>query len=76
MSDINFVNCEKCGKRLIEKKKDGLWYFCFGKSVVSEGEIPVEIYMYGVIKIKCLRKSCHEWNTLSHFPDSISLTGK
>jgi hypothetical protein len=56
-----FVNCEKCGKRLIMKKADGVWYFCFGKSdekLIS----PVELYVCGAIKIKCTRKNCNHWN--------------
>lgn len=62
-----FVKCEKCGKRLIEKKENGLWYYSFGKSA-DEACSPVEIYIYGSIKIKCTRKSCRHWNVLTKFP--------
>lgn len=61
-----FVVCVKCGKRLISKRQDGLWYFCFGKSM--DGNTPVEMYIFGSIRIKCIRKSCGHWNDLSHFP--------
>jgi hypothetical protein len=66
--DTGFVDCIKCGKHLIEKNPNGLWYFCFGK---TPGELiaPVEMYIFGSIKIKCMRKSCNHWNTLTNFPD-------
>lgn len=64
-----FVNCTKCGKKLIEKRQDGLWHFCFGKPSSEEKNMPVEMYIFGSIRIKCLRKSCNEWNNLSHFPE-------
>jgi len=62
-----FVNCEHCGKKLIEKQEDGRWYFAFGKSNNGSNIIPVEIYAMGAIKIKCLRKSCHKWNIFNNF---------
>ena len=65
-----FVHCKKCKKRLIERLPNGLWRFRFGKSL--EGETakgpPVEIIVYGSLKIKCIRRNCQEWNTLSFFP--------
>lgn len=64
-----FHNCEKCGKRLIEKRKDGQWYFAFGKSNEVPNVVPVEMYIVGSIRIKCLRKSCGHWNTLNPFPE-------
>lgn len=64
--------CEKCGKKLIYRKDNGLWHFAFGK-VKDEGgkptgESPVEMYIHGSIKIKCLRRECGHWNILNHFP--------
>ena len=68
-----FVNCEICGKRLIEKRQN-IWYFSFGKSVLKPSA-PVEIYIFGTIKIKCLRKNCNHWNVFNCFteekPDGI-----
>jgi hypothetical protein len=61
----NFVCCKHCGKRLIEQQENGRWYFCFGKSKDTL-IVPVEIYIYGSIKIKCLRKSCNQWNLLNN----------
>jgi hypothetical protein len=67
-----FFRCEKCWKRIIERKENGLWYFAFGRQRNSDGnlsnECPVEIYIYGSIRIKCLRKECGHWNILNFFP--------
>lgn len=64
--DLTFFLCEKCGKRLIQRRNDGLWVFMFGK---REGE-PPPVYMeiYGSIRMKCLRRSCSHVNVLSYFP--------
>lgn len=56
-----FVFCEKCGKRLIEKRSDGLLYFKFGKSFSGT---PVEILIQGPIRMKCLRRRCNYWNVI------------
>jgi hypothetical protein len=62
-----FVSCKKCGKRLIERKEDGLLYFAFGKSISEGPNIPVEFYIYGSMKIKCIRRSCKHWNLINNF---------
>lgn len=61
-----FVSCEKCGKRLIERKSDGMWVFAFGKTS-KPNQSAVEMFIYGCIKLKCIRKSCGHWNLLNHF---------
>jgi hypothetical protein len=67
-----FFICEKCGKKLIERKENGLWHFIFGKDRDKEGNLigrpPVEIYIYGSIKIRCLRRGCGQWNVLNFLP--------
>ncbi len=63
-----FVVCEMCKKRLIERKQNGLWYFCFGKGEAGSNKIPVEMYIHGSIKLKCLRRNCGHWNVLNYFP--------
>lgn len=72
----NFVICEKCGKRLIERKDNGIWHFAFGKFRDKEGNLtgrtPVDIYIYGSLKIRCLRRTCGHWNILNHFPFQAS----
>lgn len=65
-----FINCEKCGKRLIERKTNGVFSFKFGRDG-NEGKSPVEMLIYGSVKMKCIRRSCGYWNTLHFFPPSI-----
>jgi len=65
----NFILCEKCGKKLIERKRNGILHFIFGKpSGNGNSHVPVELYIQGNIKIKCLRRSCGHWQTISYFP--------
>ena len=69
MKDSSFIACEKCGKRLIERKKNGIWHFIFGKpSGDGANFIPVEMFIQGNLKIKCLRRSCGHWQVLNYFP--------
>jgi hypothetical protein len=65
-----YINCEICGKRLIERRPNGLWYFTFGRVTNFSGEdsLPVEIFIHGSLKIKCLRRDCQHWNVLHYFP--------
>lgn len=63
-----FVLCEKCGKRLIERQPNGLWHFCFGRDPEHPGEPPVNILIHGNLQIKCLRRSCGHVNTLNYLP--------
>lgn len=60
--NTHFIKCEKCGKKLIERKPNGIWVFKFGKGLV-------DIEIYGSIQMKCLRRSCRHLNVLSFFPD-------
>jgi len=67
---MSMVKCEVCGKKLIERAKNGLWMFKFGK---REGCPPVvEMEVHGSIRIKCLRRSCQHINTLNFFPININ----
>ena len=68
-----FYKCEKCGKLLIERRPNGLWYFVFGK---SKKFVPVEMHIHGNVKMRCLRRSCRRaypthWNIFNFFPQSI-----
>jgi hypothetical protein len=63
-----FAYCKVCGKRLLERKANGLWYFAFGKPRVGSGKIPVEMFIQGNVKIKCLRRSCNAWNIFNLLP--------
>ena len=61
----DFVCCEKCGKRLIERLPDGIFKFIFGG---KQNPPPVEMFVYGSIKMRCLRKHCGHWNKFSFTP--------
>ena len=60
-----FIHCEKCGKRLIERMPNGLFKFSFG----GFPDPPVELYVAGSIKMKCIRKSCQHWNEVTFLPN-------
>lgn len=65
-----YVLCEKCNKKLIERRPDGSFYFCFGRApVFGIPYTPVEIKGFGNIQMKCLRKSCNHWNNLNFIPE-------
>jgi hypothetical protein len=80
-----FIECELCGKRLIERLPNGLWSFLFGRPTPEDKDnptlmeqiVPVHMLIHGSIKIRCLRKSCRlknpdHWNVLNFFPNIIS----
>lgn len=73
--DLKFISCEKCGKKLIERKENGLWHFVFGKWRDKRGNLtgktPVDMYIHGSLKIRCLRRGCDHWNVLHYFPQPI-----
>lgn len=68
-----FIFCEKCGKRLIERCSDGTYHFVFGRSVDrfgNKGKTPVDIVIHGSLTIKCLRRTCGHINVLNFFDQS------
>ena len=67
-----FIHCTKCNKRLIERLPNGLFKFMFGKQL-GEDHPPVEMLIHGSIKIRCLSRTCKEWNILTFFPTTHSL---
>lgn len=66
----HFITCEKCGKKLIERKANGIWVFKFGK---NGNESLVNMEICGSIKMMCLRRSCRHMNVLHFFPQCDSL---
>jgi hypothetical protein len=70
MPGVTFVVCELCGKRLIERLPDGLLRFHFGKDPVTDSS-PVEMQIYGTVKMKCIRKSCNHWNVFNGFTEVV-----
>lgn len=66
-----FLYCAKCNKKLIERRGDGLFVFKFGKNNESN-RIPVEIYIYGSVKMLCIRGTCRHVNIFNYFPPVIN----
>jgi len=70
------VKCEKCGKILIKRLPNGLFHFIFGKNLkdsLSKGA-PVELLIYGSIRMKCLNRLCQHDNLLTFLPPNDNLT--
>jgi len=71
-----FINCKFCGKRLIQRKQNGIFKFVFGARKTKDGESlespPVDIEIHGSIKMKCPRKTCGQYNILNYFPNTIT----
>ena len=53
---------------MIERLPNGLWKFVFGSDKEQVREPPVEMMIYGSIKMRCIRKTCRAWNTFHFFP--------
>jgi len=67
-----FVRCSLCGKQMLKRQDDGLWRFMFGRNKEIEF-IPVDMIIYGSIKMRCLRRKCRRenpghWNIFQMFP--------
>ena len=76
ISGTTFITCKKCGKKLIERRQNGLWHFIFGKPGGNGNNfIPVEMFIQGNIKMKCLRRTCGHWQTLNYFPNVLQSEG-
>jgi len=66
--DSVFVQCERCGKKLIKRLSNGLWHFKFGRDMNGYGNPPVDILIHGNLQIKCLNRDCGHINTLNYYP--------
>jgi len=62
------VFCKKCGKKLLERGSNGVWYFKFGKNPEEPGKPPVIMEIYGSIRMTCIRRNCDHVNHLDYFP--------
>lgn len=73
MNNKMFYNCSLCGKRILERQENGLWRFIFGRDSVH-GFAPVDMIIYGSVKMRCLRRRCRKenpdhWNVFNIFPN-------
>jgi len=66
-SNKRFMYCEKCGKRLIERLPNGMFRFMFGKDKDTK-KVPVDIIIYGSLKMKCIKGTCGHYNVFHFFP--------
>ena len=69
-SKSSFYVCKHCGKRLIQRQSNGVWKFCYGRNpkFSSSPFPPVEIYIFGSLKMRCISSKCGEMNTFNFFP--------
>ena len=67
----NFIVCEKCGKKLLQRKPNGIFVFRFGRSSSQESFVEMEIF--GSIRMKCFRRNCGHVNIINYFPDAFNL---
>lgn len=67
MSEKVILKCWKCKKNLIERLPNGIFRFMFGKKGEYDSA-PVEILIHGNIKMRCLKRTCREWNVFNFFP--------
>lgn len=72
LNEKTFLTCEKCGKKLIERKANGLFHFIFGKKRDKDGKLlefcPVDLLIHGSIQMRCLSRECGHLNTFNYFP--------
>jgi hypothetical protein len=75
--DEMFLVCEKCGKKLIRRLPNGLFHFVFGKKKDKEGNLlpfsPVEMFIHGSIKMRCISRECGHFNVFTYFPPDRQL---
>ncbi len=72
MDKKNFLVCEKCGKRLLERKENGFFHFIFGKKRDKDGSMreytPVDILIHGSVQMRCISRDCNHINTFNYLP--------
>ena len=70
------LTCEKCGKKLIHRLPNGLFHFVFGKKKDKDGKFlpfsPVEIFIHGSIKMRCISRECGHFNVFTYFPPDMT----
>lgn len=76
MTQECFFHCEKCGKRLIKRLPNGLFHFAYGRKKGRDGDFisnraPVDIYVHGSVRMRCMVDGCGHWTTFSYFPNPV-----
>lgn len=73
--DSKFYVCKHCGKRLIQRLSNGVWKFCYGRNpkYSTSPYPPVEIYIFGSLKMRCISNKCGKMNTFNFFPSNEAL---
>lgn len=79
MAKKMFLYCSACGKRVLERMPNGLFRFVFGRNQNDPGKPPVEMFIHGSLKMRCLRRSCRtrsedHWNIFNFFPHAVKNT--
>lgn len=69
-----FVYCDLCGKKIMERKSNGLFRFIFGGIIERGEDPPISMIIHGSIKMRCLRRRCRKehpehWNILTLLPN-------
>jgi hypothetical protein len=77
LEEKSFMFCGKCGKKIIERKSNGVFYFVFGRKKDKDGTLlpfsPVEMFINGSIKMKCISRTCGHWNIFNYFANVESI---
>jgi site-specific DNA-adenine methylase len=68
-----FIKCKKCGKKLIKKKSDGTFEFNYGRKDETSKRAPVEIKIFGSIRMKCIDIKCDNEVDLFFFPPYLNI---
>lgn len=69
-----WVYCERCGKKLLRRKPNGIFVFKFGKRKGGKSCV-VDMEILGSIKMKCLRPDLHcgHINIINFLPDELTI---
>ena len=71
LTDSIFIKCSFCGKKLIKRMPSGVFKFEFGNRVGDSP--PIDMLIQGNIKMRCIRKTCKEWNEIHMFPSEFKI---
>jgi hypothetical protein len=58
------IYCDRCGKPLIHRLADGSLEFVFGGKQDAQYGPPVQMWIFGEIRMKCWREYCRHINMI------------